>query len=200
MLDRLEPELLFWKNDIAKYPGEDYGAIRASNYIRLLESWPEMANIEGRGLDLGCGPVSMFENSGLDMYACDPLMEQYQQLYHIEKPNVKYVLGHKDDGSLPFINGFFDFVVCVNVIDHTPHHKKLLTEIARVLRSDGWLYLMVNFDNELLTPNHAMLWNASVVAEELSSFFCLLQITVWNAEHQKYMYWGKYRNGGESSG
>jgi len=194
---RLSPELDYWHREVDKYAGQDYATIRASNLSGLLTWWPEIPDLRGCGLDVGCSPVSVFEQSGLDMYAVDPLMEEYQKLYKPEKPTVKYVLGHKDDGKLQFHDKIFDFVFCINVIDHTPHYQSLIAEIARVLEPTGLLYFMVNFDKVLMPPNHVKLWSQSVVTEELSGFFLLKGVTVWNEQYQKYMYWGKYKNGGE---
>jgi len=193
MDSRLEPELDFWRREIEKYPGQDYAAVRASNIQGLVDIWPEILGLEGRGLDLGCSPVSVFENSGLDVYAVDPLLEEYQKIYTPSKPTVKYIPGHKDDGKILFANGYFDYVFCINVIDHTPHWLDLICEIKRVLAPGGLLYFMVNFDEVLMPPNHTKLWNYRIMEQEFIGFFPQQLRTQWNEEYQKYMFWGKFR-------
>lgn len=194
-MSALEAELDFWRREIEKYKGEDYAAIRASGIKGLVEMWPEIAGLEGVALDLGCSPVSVFEgiHDGLRMYAIDPLLEEYQKLYAPEAPTVRYIRGHKDDGRILFSNGFFDFIFCVNVIDHTTHHASLLDEVKRVLKPGGLLFLMVNFDEVLTPPNHVKLWTHDVVRWNLQHFFLLREVVVWNEEFQKYLYWGKWR-------
>jgi len=197
MDSRLGPELDFWRREIEKYPGQDYTAVRASNIRGLMDIWPEIPGLNGTGLDLGCSPVSVFEQSGLDMYAVDPLLEEYRKIYTPPNPTVKYVPGHQDDGKILFPNGNFHFVFCINVIDHTPHHRELIAEIKRVLQPGGLLYFMVNFDEVLMPPNHVKLWSQRVVEEEMCGFFPLRLLTQWNAEYQKFMFWGKFKKGGD---
>jgi len=152
------------------------------------------------GLDLGCGPTCIFEGSclaGMDldqmMYAVDPLMEEYQKLYTPAKPTVQYVTGYADGGLLPFANGFFDYIFCINVIDHTKLHGKLLHEIRRVLKVHGVFYFMVNFDYVLNPPNHVKLWDWETVQDETGNlFFPERQTVVWEPENQRYSYWGKF--------
>ena len=203
----MDAELEFWKREIEKYPGEDYAAIRASGIKGLLAMWPEIVALEGQGLDLGCSPVSVFEDchDGLRMYAIDPLLEEYQKLYVPETPTVRYIGGHEDDGRILFSNGFFDFIFCVNVIDHTHYYGNLLGEMKRVLKPGGLLFFMVNFDEVLNPPNHVKLWTHDVVRWNLQRssvhpFFLLRETVVWNQLFQKYMYWGKWRNGGVGDG
>jgi ubiquinone/menaquinone biosynthesis C-methylase UbiE len=46
-----------------------------------------------------------------------------------------------DACNLPFTECSFDIVVCAEVIEHVDDSAKLVSEINRVLRPDGWLYL-----------------------------------------------------------
>ena len=80
--DGQQVELAFWKGEIEKYPGEDYAAIQAANLPGKMKHFPEYRELAGKGLDLGCGPTSIFEGSLLTqqsavMYAVDPLMDAH---------------------------------------------------------------------------------------------------------------------------
>lgn len=200
MHEGLAAELKFWQGVYKPYEGQDYAAIQAYNLPTKMTHFPDYIDLQGVGLDLGCGPTSIFEGSCLAgmqfeqmMYAVDPLMEEYQKIYTPKEPTVKYVTGYADGGPLPFANGFFDYVFCINVIDHTEHHNPLLLEIRRVLKVHGVLFFMVNFDYVLNPPNHTKLWDWETVQEETGHlFFPEKHVVVWEYEHQRYSYWGKF--------
>gem|GEM_PF-1207691 len=46
-----------------------------------------------------------------------------------------------DAESLPFRNGVFDVALCLQLLEHTPYPEKVVGEIARVLRTGGYLFL-----------------------------------------------------------
>jgi SAM-dependent methyltransferase len=51
--------------------------------------------------------------------------------------------------NLPFQNGVFDTVLATEVMEHVPEPKQMLSEISRVLKSDGILILSVPFHEPL---------------------------------------------------
>ncbi len=55
--------------------------------------------------------------------------------------DVKFI--YLKDESLPFEDGFFDTVCMLAVLEHVPDERRTLQEIARVLRYEGTLILMV---------------------------------------------------------
>jgi SAM-dependent methyltransferase len=191
-------ELEFWKGIYAQYAGQDYAAVQSANLPGKMRHWPDYKDLCGIGLDLGCGPTSVFEGSLLTqqsatMYAVDPLLEHYQQMYTPAHPTVIYKTGYRDGDPLPFCNGFFDYVFCINVIDHTEHHTQMLDEIVRTLKVHGTLFFMVNFDWMLTPPNHASLWNWEVVEKEVSQrLFPERHTIVYEYDYKKYSYWGKF--------
>lgn len=50
----------------------------------------------------------------------------------------------------------YDGVICVEVIEHVPHDKALVTQIARVLKPGGWLYMTTPNGDYIRNepPNH----------------------------------------------
>jgi SAM-dependent methyltransferase len=55
-------------------------------------------------------------------------------------------------GDLPFPDGAFDLVTCLDVVEHTPDDRRSLSELRRVTRPGGVLLLTV--------PAHPALWSA----------------------------------------
>ena len=199
MNERQIGELAFWQRDYAKYEGQDYARIRAGLFNTMLVEFPELRTLTGRGLDVGCGPTSVFEHSGLDMVAIDPLMEEYQKMYTPDISTVDYVLGHEDDGVLHFPDNEFDYIICRNVIDHTDAYMKLLYEMKRTLKPGGTLLFYVNFDKKLQPPEHFRLWRYSdieyLMTGDMSVGFHMLRGTiVWQQEYERYVFWGVFAN------
>jgi ubiquinone/menaquinone biosynthesis C-methylase UbiE len=93
-------------------------------------------------LDIGCGPCGMI--SYLDQgqrYGLDPLIDFY--LSNFDMPEeVKWEKGCGEE--IPFKDSFFDIVITTNAIDHTQNPQKFMSEINRVLKEHGFLFLTVN--------------------------------------------------------
>jgi ubiquinone/menaquinone biosynthesis C-methylase UbiE len=190
-------ELKWQEHDFGLYPdGETYLAVRRKcGFELMLKMFPDL--IEHRneaGLDLGCGIVSLYDNTEFtDITAVDPLLSSYNKIYTPTNTNVRYDYNYRDDGILPFEDGSFTFVTCLNVIDHTVHHKELIGEIHRVLKPNGCLYLWVNFCDTLWLPEHVKLWNIGVIREEFSNFQLLSDTTVRLEKEKTFQYWGIFK-------
>lgn len=186
-------ELEFWTR---KY-NEGLATWRNRDYQRALSYFPKLKNESGNGLDLGCGIISIFEGTGLTVTAIDPLLEEYLNVYKIPENNtvegVLYQPGYGDGESLPYCDDFFDFIMCLNVIDHTEHHKLMISEIGRVLKPEGKLYFEVNFDPALGAPLHVKQWTIDTIREEVP-FFMQRGIIDYIDCYDKYQFWGEFIN------
>lgn len=107
-----------------------------------------------RLLDVGCGigrHVLEMSSSvpgrfvGIDADQYDLLRAAYwHHLMCLEgkaQGSVQFVRG--DGGAMPFADGFFDRVVCTEVLEHVADDRAVLTEIVRVLRPGGMLAISV---------------------------------------------------------
>lgn len=87
----------------------------------------------------GTGIVHLIENSELSV-SIDPISEAV-----IDDPSASYAEVMTAAGEyVPFHADTFDWVICRNVLDHTMSPKDVLSEIRRVLKPDGRLWLDVN--------------------------------------------------------
>ncbi len=90
-------------------------------------------------LEIGCSSghlsgqlAALFPTShitGIDVYA--PAIKEAQRRF----PKLSFIVA--DAHQLPFKNNLFDLVLCSETIEHVSNPKKMLHEIARVMKRDG---------------------------------------------------------------
>ncbi|HAJ57178.1 MAG TPA: hypothetical protein DCL35_05350 [Candidatus Omnitrophica bacterium] len=108
----------------------------------------------GRLLEVGCGEGLFLKglhriNAGLRLYGVDSWDRMLERARQLLAENENTVTFSKADGRhLPFDNGFFDAVVCVNVflnVEGLSVVRQILEEMARVCRPGG--RIIVEFRN-----------------------------------------------------
>lgn len=101
---------------------------------------------DGTVVEIGSGPVGIVNFlDGDSRFAIDPLEHFYRTqpaLVALRDPAVTYLDGTGE--RLPFEDRSCSLVIIDNVIDHTYEPGKILDEIRRIVRPDGYLYLSVN--------------------------------------------------------
>lgn len=186
MNERQVGEVRFWR-DLYDRLGGQRGFIdeRRRGLDGVLEWFPELVAETGWGLDLGCGPVSLFEFTELNMDATDPLLDEYNALCGY--------CGHIRYLKEPV--GCYDFIVCKNVIDHDPSPAGVVERIQRLLVPGGRLYFEVNFDPELYAECHYKLWRMETVREYLGGFELIREAIAKDARFPTIeFYTAVYRN------
>ncbi len=88
--------------------------------------------LKGRVLDIGCGlkPYKKYLTLSSEYTGMDESKEV--------SPDV---LAKSD--KIPFSDGYFDSVLCTELLEHLPEPQDTLLEIKRVLKKGGYLYLTV---------------------------------------------------------
>jgi SAM-dependent methyltransferase len=163
---------------------------RESDY-RETAKWfqPTLDKQEGLGLDLGCGMTSILRFRRFPIVAVDPLLDEYRKIFEDPAGADEVEYRCESGEQLSVSAEAFDFVWCINVIDHTPDPNRMAAEIYRVLKPGGKLYFSVNFDPELYAP-HYHLWTREDVDHALMSFKMLEGTERWFPEYQKYVFTG----------
>lgn len=174
-------EIEFWKQFVSD---KDFGKFRLLDDAWKINNFPGLRGKQSRGLDVGCGPLSVFEKTSNNVIAIDPLMDEYFEIYKGER-KIKYLKASGE--NIPFEDDYFDYSYCCNVIDHTPNPEKMISEMKRVTKDK--IYFQVNFDDNL-SDCHYGLWNEDKVNEMFKIKPIFKEIT--DGENQK-LFWSIYQ-------
>jgi len=96
-----------------------------------------------RVLDLGCGTghiSRMFEGRNT-VVSYDPALQGVRITRARRARRGGFVVGGGE--ALPFSDAAFDAVLLIDVLEHIPDHRRVATEIRRVLRPGGYVFCMV---------------------------------------------------------
>jgi 2-polyprenyl-6-hydroxyphenyl methylase/3-demethylubiquinone-9 3-methyltransferase len=95
-------------------------------------------------LDLGCGDgrvTGLLAMPGAEVTGADP-SEVALERARGRHPDLEFKL-IAADGTLPFADGAFDVLVCLNVLEHVADTQRLMSEARRVLRPRGRIAVAV---------------------------------------------------------
>lgn len=171
--DKYREELAFWRK-LIKGGGSEraYGAPfvqvfygwqrdRLRDLARWLNLTPEAAPVEeiDPALDAWCAGQSVVEIGGGPFpavaaapawrraVAVDPLARSYAE-EGLMPPSAAHVVPLDAPGErIPLPAGFADLVITENCLDHVSDPAKVLSEIFRLLRPGGLLWLLVDLSN-----------------------------------------------------
>lgn len=134
-----EHEKVWWNQKFAETQMEEI----ILKYSSLLTAFESKINIkkDWKILDVGCGPtcISRLFHNG-EKYGIDSLLNEYKKMCKLPN-NVSLINGVGE--NLPFHNNSFDLVISRNALDHMKDPSKVLEEIKRVVKRDGYVVLGV---------------------------------------------------------
>lgn len=183
-------EMSFWQNMAFNLGADGFRNLREWDLAYKTKFFNGIFDETGRGLDCGCGPISVFEFSKNKIIAIEPLLERFREIIPFENTkNVKYL--QMSGEEIQFTDNYFDYIFCVNVIDHTPNPGKMAEELFRTLKPRGKLYFEVNFD-DYLSPAHYELWNENLVNKYLNKFILIKKEIERNDKDYQSLYHAIY--------
>jgi len=106
-------------------------------------------------LDVGCGLgffASQAGKLGAKVYGID-IGKRLINISSKKYPKGKFSVASA--AKLPFKDNSFDFVLCTEVIEHVNSQNKVINEIFRVLKKDG--YLVLTTPNKIFKPLYTLL-------------------------------------------
>jgi len=115
---------------------------------RLMINGFDLSWFKGKKcLDAGCGSgryiKAMLDLGAKEVVGIDLDIKIARK--NIKSKKVKLIKG--DIRKIPYKDEYFDFVCCNGVLHHTKNPKKIINELSRVLKKDGFLFLYV-FDKK----------------------------------------------------
>jgi len=95
--------------------------------------------------DLGSGPVCTLggkkAGNKITIYASDINAKEYKELTDAIGDELLIPIEYQDMENLTYPDEMFDVVHCVNALDHTKDVRKALSEMKRVCKKGGLIYL-----------------------------------------------------------
>lgn len=159
-------ERLWWQNYLSRRDKRHYLSWKKNYWEKVLHKVFELTGEEKAAvfknetlqiLDAGCGPSGIFLNLKQHRVdALDPLMNQYLEKHQFvdkaEYPNVRFMQGKLEN----FLrNGIYDYVFCMNCINHVDDIGRCLANMFAALKNNGVLALTV--DTHKYEPLKALL-------------------------------------------
>lgn len=108
-----------------------------------------------RVLEVGCGPLApVLQFIGCERHGLDPLIDLYKKAgWPLDDYDVEFSSAPGE--SMPYPDGFFDAVISVNALDHVDDFAKVTSEIQRVLKVGGGIYIEVEYhEPTVCEPQH----------------------------------------------
>lgn len=122
----------------------------------------------GKVLDVGCGTgdrLEVFRNKGFEAYGVETSDSANYAREHL---NLNVLKG--DLFSANFSDEFFDLVTLYNVLEHTHSPARVIKEIHRILKKEGFLIIQVPNSNSIQYKIFKKRWAAFDVPRDLYYF------------------------------
>jgi len=127
----------WWDPDSKMAILNSFNMPRFSYFSNFINNWQGL-----KVLDVGCGGGFTSEYlakkgarvTGVDISA--KLVEAAKAHAEIMSLDIDYQKGSAE--NMPYEDGIFDVVVCVDVLEHVSDLERVIAEIQRVLRDNGW--------------------------------------------------------------
>lgn len=137
----------FWETSNWQQATADHRSSEWSRHLGALGL--DLRSFAGQDvLDVGCGPTGVvYFLQAARRTGADALADVYRQWNGQWGEPIDLIQAHAE--HLPFNDGSYDAVCCINCIDHTRDPHRVISELARVTRPGGTLILHVDLDSPL---------------------------------------------------
>ncbi len=138
-------EIRWWKRYLAKQPVDAYAGWKKNYWTSLLETLQLSPKPNARVLDAGCGPAGIFTAlAHCKVDAVDPLLERYEELDHFDRSHYPHVTWHAQQLETFQAEQVFDYVFCLNVINHVRDLDAATQVLAKAAKPDGTLVISID--------------------------------------------------------
>lgn len=123
-------------------------------------------------LDLGCGggyvARELYNRTGAQIYGIDS-SEEAICISQKKSEEIPIIYKKENITKLSFKDNFADVILCVGVIEHIKDYENCLNEIKRVLKNNGYVYVVSSNRNSFI-------YQQKIIREKLG---------LWNYGYQK---------------
>jgi 2-polyprenyl-6-hydroxyphenyl methylase/3-demethylubiquinone-9 3-methyltransferase len=138
-------EIRWWKRYLSEKTPEVYLAQKAAYWQRVMKELGVVVPPGSTVLDAGCGPAGIFMVlDGAAVTAVDPLLERYQALPHFQPARYAGVAFRQMALEGLEEEGVYDYIFCLNVINHVANMQLALLRLWHALKPDGTCWLSVD--------------------------------------------------------
>lgn len=141
-------EIRWWKRYLSNKEVAPYLKDKRAYWLKLCEVLEVEFEAKASILDAGCGPAGLFlilEEQ--NVVAIDPLLDQYQNLSHFEAKNHPNILFQNTSIEDFTSNTSFDWVCCLNAINHVEDWGKGMDILSQAVNKNGQLLLGIDVHN-----------------------------------------------------
>jgi len=139
-------ELHWWRLYLQRQKPGDYLSAKRAYWRRVLHEARLTVPDGAAVLDAGCGPAGIFmvlDDCRVD--AVDPLLDQYEyQLPHFSRSAYPWVRFHTGLLEEYDVRSSYDFVFCLNALNHVADLQAAAAHLVRAIRPGGTLVLSID--------------------------------------------------------
>lgn len=160
---------------------ELYGGRRGKGYTNFLADLLGDYKLNGKVLDIGCSLgffLEALDKRGYDTYGMDISEFAISEAKKITRAQLHV---QSADEKFPYPDDFFDAITMFDMIEHIPNCKYTLKEAHRVLKPEGYVFIITSNSDSLLKkilgkkwhwyrdPTHVHLFSPNSLEESLIS-------------------------------
>ena len=139
-------EIRWWQSYLKNKEVDTYLVRKRQYWKTLLKKLELTIDPSLAILDAGCGPAGIFTIlAGDPIVALDPLIQEYEtKLEHFSQeqyPNVEFVSLHLEAFQT---EEQFDWVFCLNAINHVAKLEKAITQLVHATKPGGRIFLTID--------------------------------------------------------
>jgi len=144
---------------------QDYDLTRTAN-LNIINRFAAELPLDGKViLDFGCGTgnflYALQKLTTAEVYGAEP-SEGMRKKALAKGLDVR----RGDHTSLPFADGFFDFIYMTDVIHHVPDLNQMFSKLGRVLKTGGLLCVLTESHRQIETRFYAKHFPSTVAVEK----------------------------------
>ena len=139
----------FWSNKFSKESILDLREKYSKRADFIMKECKKLIKVSKNTkiLQIGCAAIDAINYIEVGKkYALDPLADFYKETFEIDYFGINFKEGIAE--KLPYQKNSFDIIILANVLDHVQYPEKALSEINRILKKDGLLYLELDISSK----------------------------------------------------